>query len=209
MSAPQPSFSLLFVHRLPTHRDAKAVANRLQRLSTNCGGKVLGVSGSCAVLRFSSAEAAERARKRMENEDVLGHRIVLSFSPDGPEEEEERRPPAASAVFLPVEKPRSPRRLRASRSCHGGSHAPERPYSHASSCSPVMRPLPQVSCVPASARLLPVILQSHACSSHCAAACAARLPPSAAETHLPLSSSVSRHTPVSRLIGNRLCAGVC
>uniref|UniRef100_A0A673MAK8 Meiosis regulator and mRNA stability factor 1 n=1 Tax=Sinocyclocheilus rhinocerous TaxID=307959 RepID=A0A673MAK8_9TELE len=102
-----PSFSLLFVHHLPTHRDAKAVANRLQRLSTNCGGKVLGVSGGCGVLRFSSAEAAERARKRMENEDVLGHRIVLSFSPDGPEEEEERRPPAAasSSVFLPVEKP--------------------------------------------------------------------------------------------------------
>ncbi|XP_050967650.1 meiosis regulator and mRNA stability factor 1 isoform X1 [Labeo rohita] len=153
----QPSFSLLFVHHLPTHRDAKAVANRLQRLSNNCGGKVLGVSGGCAVLRFASAEAAERARKRMENEDVLGHRIVVSFSPDGPEEEEERGPPAAAAaassssssVFLPVEKPRSPRRLRrASRSCQGGSLAPERPYSprragHASSCSPVMKPLPQ------------------------------------------------------------------
>ncbi|XP_042613575.1 meiosis regulator and mRNA stability factor 1-like isoform X2 [Cyprinus carpio] len=147
----QPSFSLLFVHHLPTHRDAKAVANRLQRLSNNCGGKVLGVSGSCAVLRFASTDAAERARKRMENEDVLGHRIVLSFSPDGPEEEEERRPPAASSssVFLPVEKPRSPRRLRrVSRSCQGGSHAPERPYSprragHASSCSPVMKSLPQ------------------------------------------------------------------
>lgn len=137
---------------------------------------MLGVSGGSAVLRFSSAEAAERARKRMENEDVLGHRIVLSFSPDGPEEEEERCPPAASTVFLPVEKPRSPRRLRASRSCHGRS-----PYSHASSCSPVMRPLPQVSCVPASARLLPIILQSHASSSHAllnvlplAPACAAR-----------------------------------
>uniref|UniRef100_A0A8C2I977 Meiosis regulator and mRNA stability factor 1 n=1 Tax=Cyprinus carpio TaxID=7962 RepID=A0A8C2I977_CYPCA len=142
----QPSFSLLFVHHLPTHRDAKAVANRLQRLSNNCGGKVLGVSGSCAVLRFASTDAAERARKRMENEDVLGHRIVLSFSPDGPEEEEERRPPAASSssVFLPVEKPRSPRRLRrVSRSCQGGSHAPERPYSprragHASSCTAVV-----------------------------------------------------------------------
>uniref|UniRef100_A0A671Q165 Meiosis regulator and mRNA stability factor 1 n=1 Tax=Sinocyclocheilus anshuiensis TaxID=1608454 RepID=A0A671Q165_9TELE len=124
----QPSFSLLFVHHLPTHRDAKAVANRLQRLSTNCGGKVLGVSGGCGVLRFSSAEAAERARKRMENEDVLGHRIMLSFSPDGPEEEEERRLPAASSssVFLPVEKPRSPRRLRrASHSCQGRSHAPD------------------------------------------------------------------------------------
>uniref|UniRef100_A0A9J7YDX9 Meiosis regulator and mRNA stability factor 1 n=1 Tax=Cyprinus carpio carpio TaxID=630221 RepID=A0A9J7YDX9_CYPCA len=139
----QPSFSLLFVHHLPTHRDAKAVANRLQRLSNNCGGKVLGVSGSCAVLRFASTDAAERARKRMENEDVLGHRIVLSFSPDGPEEEEEA--------------------------------------GHASSCSPVMKSLPQVSCVPASARLLPIILQSHASSSHAllnvlplAPACAAR-----------------------------------
>ncbi|XP_048056061.1 meiosis regulator and mRNA stability factor 1 isoform X2 [Megalobrama amblycephala] len=149
----QPSFSLLFVHHLPTHRDAKAVANRLQRLSNNCGGKVLGVSGGCAVLRFASASAAERARKRMENEDVLGHRIVVSFSPDGPEEEEERRLPAASSsVFLPVEKPRSPRRLRrASRSCQAGSHTTERPYTprkagHASSCSPVMKPHPQAVC---------------------------------------------------------------
>ncbi|XP_056122004.1 meiosis regulator and mRNA stability factor 1 isoform X1 [Rhinichthys klamathensis goyatoka] len=137
----QPSFNLLFVHHLPTHRDTKAVANRLQRLSNNCGGKVLGVSGGCAVLRFASASAAERARKRMENEDVLGQRIVVSFSPDGPEEEEERR------LFLPVEKQRSPRR-RASRS---RSHAPERPYSprkagHASSCSPVTKPRPQIVC---------------------------------------------------------------
>ncbi len=95
-----------------------------------------------------------------------------------------RPPPLRSCLWRSHAHPGA---LRASRSCH----APERPYSHASSCSPVMRPLPQVSCVPASARLLPVILQSHACSSHCAAACAARLPPFAAETHLPLSSSVS------------------
>uniref|UniRef100_A0AAY5EDI1 Meiosis regulator and mRNA stability factor 1 n=1 Tax=Electrophorus electricus TaxID=8005 RepID=A0AAY5EDI1_ELEEL len=79
----EPCLNLLFVHNLPTHRDAKAVSSRLQRLSNNCGGKVLGVSGGTAVLRFASAEAAERARKRMENEDVLGNRITLSFSPDG------------------------------------------------------------------------------------------------------------------------------
>uniref|UniRef100_A0AAY5EDS1 Meiosis regulator and mRNA stability factor 1 n=1 Tax=Electrophorus electricus TaxID=8005 RepID=A0AAY5EDS1_ELEEL len=93
----EPCLNLLFVHNLPTHRDAKAVSSRLQRLSNNCGGKVLGVSGGTAVLRFASAEAAERARKRMENEDVLGNRITLSFSPDGPQEEEEERPrlPAA------------------------------------------------------------------------------------------------------------------
>ncbi|XP_060774884.1 meiosis regulator and mRNA stability factor 1 isoform X2 [Neoarius graeffei] len=155
----QPCFNLLFVHNLPTHRDAKFVSSRLQRLSNNCGGKVLGVSGGTAVLRFASAEAAERARKRMENEDVLGNRITVSFSPDGLQEEEvERSRPAAfssfsSALFLPVEKPRSPRRpRRASRASQSGRDAgvnvPERPYSprkvgHASSCSPVLKSLSQ------------------------------------------------------------------
>ncbi|XP_036425989.1 meiosis regulator and mRNA stability factor 1 isoform X1 [Colossoma macropomum] len=156
----QPCFNLLFVHNLPTHRDAKAVSSRLQRLSNNCGGKVLGVSGGTAVLRFASAEAAERAAKRMENEDVLGNRITVSFSPDGPQQEEEEEriqlPTASSssaAVFLPLEKPRSPRRpRRVSRSCQSGRdvgvNIPERPYSprkggHASSCSPVMKLLPQ------------------------------------------------------------------
>lgn len=127
---------------------------------------MLGVSGGTAVLRFASAEAAERARKRMENEDVLGNRITVSFSPDGIQEEEEvERPrPAASssiptALFLPVEKPRSPRRprraLRASQSCKdAGVNVPERPYSprkvgHASSCSPVLKSLSQVSGVTA------------------------------------------------------------
>ncbi|XP_026789141.3 meiosis regulator and mRNA stability factor 1 isoform X3 [Pangasianodon hypophthalmus] len=155
----QPCFNLLFVHNLPTHRDSKSVSSRLQRLSNNCGGKVLGVSGGTAVLRFASAEAAERARKRMENEDVLGNRITVSFSPDGLQEEEvERSRPAASssfssALFLPVEKPRSPRRprraLRASQSGRdAGVNVPERPYSprkvgHASSCSPVLKSLSQ------------------------------------------------------------------
>ncbi|XP_053540132.1 meiosis regulator and mRNA stability factor 1 isoform X5 [Ictalurus punctatus] len=156
----QPCFNLLFVHNLPTHRDAKSVSSRLQRLSNNCGGKVLGVSGGTAVLRFASAEAAERARKRMENEDVLGNRISVSFSPDGLQEEEEAersRPVASSsfssALFLPVEKPRSPRRprraMRASQSGKdAGVNVPERPYSprkvgHASSCSPVLKSLSQ------------------------------------------------------------------
>lgn len=41
----------------------------------------MGLSQGTAVLRFGSLEAASRARKRMENEDVCGHRISLSFSP--------------------------------------------------------------------------------------------------------------------------------
>lgn len=134
---------------------------------------MLGVSGGTAVLRFASAEAAERARKRMENEDVLGNRISVSFSPDGLQEEEEAersRPVASSsfssALFLPVEKPRSPRRprraMRASQSGKdAGVNVPERPYSprkvgHASSCSPVLKSLSQVSGVTVrSASILP------------------------------------------------------
>uniref|UniRef100_A0A667ZVA0 Meiosis regulator and mRNA stability factor 1 n=1 Tax=Myripristis murdjan TaxID=586833 RepID=A0A667ZVA0_9TELE len=80
----KPSFNLLYVHNLPVNCDKSlrnAVKLRLRRLSDNCGGKVLGVSQGTGVLRFSSLEAAERARKRMENEDVFGHRISLSFSP--------------------------------------------------------------------------------------------------------------------------------
>uniref|UniRef100_A0A673AKE6 Meiosis regulator and mRNA stability factor 1 n=1 Tax=Sphaeramia orbicularis TaxID=375764 RepID=A0A673AKE6_9TELE len=80
----QPSFNLLYVHNLPVNCDKSlrnAVKLRLRRLSDNCGGKVLGMSQGTAVLRFGSPEAAARARKRMENEDVFGRRISLSFSP--------------------------------------------------------------------------------------------------------------------------------
>uniref|UniRef100_A0A3P8Q340 Meiosis regulator and mRNA stability factor 1 n=1 Tax=Astatotilapia calliptera TaxID=8154 RepID=A0A3P8Q340_ASTCA len=80
----QPSFNHLYVHNLPLNCDKNmrnAVKLRLRRLSDNCGGRVLGVSQGTAVLRFGSPEAATRARKRMENEDVFGHRISLSFSP--------------------------------------------------------------------------------------------------------------------------------
>uniref|UniRef100_A0A8D0DGU5 Meiosis regulator and mRNA stability factor 1 n=1 Tax=Sander lucioperca TaxID=283035 RepID=A0A8D0DGU5_SANLU len=80
----KPSFNLLYVHNLPVNCDKSlrnAVKLRLRRLSDNCGGKVLGMAQGTAVLRFGSTEAAARARKRMENEDVFGHQISLSFSP--------------------------------------------------------------------------------------------------------------------------------
>lgn len=136
---------------------------RLRRLSDNCGGKVLGVSQGTAVLRFGSPEAATRARKRMENEDVFGHRISLSFSPS-PRDDASREPelqslphhlpqtlpqtyqnqesvfvppPSISSFsFLPLEKPRSPRRpRRATRPCHTSGSVPERPYSPRRGCS--------------------------------------------------------------------------
>lgn len=162
----QPSFNLLYVHNLPVNCDKSlrnAVKLRLRRLSDNCGGKVLGVSQGTGVLRFSSLEAAERARKRMENEDVFGHRISLSFSPrpkdeTSPEPQPQLLPmpepqtlphpyqmqdalftpppPLSSFSFLPLEKPRSPRRPRRSaRQCQTPGSVPERPYSPRRGCS--------------------------------------------------------------------------
>ncbi|XP_037546206.1 meiosis regulator and mRNA stability factor 1 [Nematolebias whitei] len=156
----QPSFNLLYVHNLPTICDKSlknAVKLRLRRLSDNCGGKVLGLSQGTAVLRFGSPEAAARARKRMENEDVFGHRISLSISPRprnkaSPEVEPKSQPhllpqakpqtfqiqgpmfapppPIPSFSFLPLENPRSPRRSRrAARPCPTSGSLPERPYS--------------------------------------------------------------------------------
>ncbi|XP_051239907.1 meiosis regulator and mRNA stability factor 1 isoform X2 [Dicentrarchus labrax] len=164
----QPSFNLLYVHNLPVNCDKSlrnAVKLRLRRLSDNTGGKVLGMSQGTAVLRFGSPEAASRARKRMENEDVFGRRISLSFSPRprddaSPEPELQSRPhhlpqaqtlpqnyqnqdsmfpppPSISSFsFLPLEKPRSPRRpRRATRPCHTPGPVPERPYSPRRGCS--------------------------------------------------------------------------
>ncbi|XP_043568065.1 meiosis regulator and mRNA stability factor 1 isoform X1 [Chiloscyllium plagiosum] len=73
--------TLLYVYNLPLNRDSKQVSNRLRRLSDNCGGKVLSITGGSAILRFTSQESAERAQKRMENEDVFGNKILVSFTP--------------------------------------------------------------------------------------------------------------------------------
>ncbi|XP_068506784.1 meiosis regulator and mRNA stability factor 1 isoform X2 [Syngnathus scovelli] len=161
----QPSYNLLYVHNLPVNCDKNlwnAVKLRLRRLSDNCGGKVVGVSQGKAVLRFGTPEAASRARKRMENEDVFGHRISLSVSPR-PRDDAGRElqsqshnlplpltlpppyqsqdtmfptPVAPSSSFLPLEKPRSPRRARrATRPCYTPGSLPERPYSPKKGCS--------------------------------------------------------------------------
>uniref|UniRef100_A0AAV2LNQ5 Meiosis regulator and mRNA stability factor 1 n=1 Tax=Knipowitschia caucasica TaxID=637954 RepID=A0AAV2LNQ5_KNICA len=85
----KPTSSLLYVRNLPIARDKsqlRDVKQRLRRLSSNCGGKVLGVSYGTAILRFCSPAVAARARKRMENEDVFGCRISVSFSPWSAEE---------------------------------------------------------------------------------------------------------------------------
>ncbi|XP_023792415.1 meiosis regulator and mRNA stability factor 1 isoform X1 [Cyanistes caeruleus] len=98
--------TLLYVYNLPTNRDSKSVSNRLRRLSDNCGGKVLSISGSSAILRFLNQESAERARKRMENEDVFGNRIVVSFTPKNKELNETK-----SSSFVGTDKVKSPKKI--------------------------------------------------------------------------------------------------
>ncbi|XP_027384013.1 meiosis regulator and mRNA stability factor 1 isoform X2 [Bos indicus x Bos taurus] len=80
-----PCHTLLYVYNLPANKDGKSISNRLRRLSDNCGGKVLNITGCSAILRFINRDSAERALKRMENEDVFGNRIVVSFTPKSSE----------------------------------------------------------------------------------------------------------------------------
>ncbi|XP_013924875.1 PREDICTED: meiosis arrest female protein 1 homolog [Thamnophis sirtalis] len=98
--------TLLYVYNLPTNRDSKSVCLRLRRLSDNCGGKVLTISGSGAILRFLSQDSAERAQKRMENEDVFGNRITVSFTPKNRELAEAKN--SGSSV---ADKAKSPKKV--------------------------------------------------------------------------------------------------
>ncbi|KAL7979170.1 hypothetical protein Chor_015194 [Crotalus horridus] len=102
----QACHTLLYVYNLPTNRDSKSVCLRLRRLSDNCGGKVLTISGSSAILRFLSQDSAERAQKRMENEDVFGNRITVSFTPKNRELAEAKN--AGSSV---ADKAKSPKKV--------------------------------------------------------------------------------------------------
>ncbi|XP_042336704.1 meiosis regulator and mRNA stability factor 1 isoform X2 [Sceloporus undulatus] len=98
--------TLLYVYNLPTNRDSKSVCYRLRRLSDNCGGKVLTISGSRAILRFLNQDSAERAQKRMENEDVFGNRILVSFTPQNKELAETKNLSSTGA-----EKVKSPKKV--------------------------------------------------------------------------------------------------
>ncbi|KAM5199012.1 meiosis regulator and mRNA stability factor 1 isoform 8-T8 [Hipposideros larvatus] len=103
--------TLLYVYNLPANKDGKSVSNRLRRLSDNCGGKVLSIAGCSAVLRFVNQDSAERAQKRMENEDVFGNRIVVSFTPKHRELCETK---SSNAV---TDKAKSPKKLKNPKLC--------------------------------------------------------------------------------------------
>ncbi|XP_048080555.1 meiosis regulator and mRNA stability factor 1 isoform X6 [Ursus arctos] len=106
-----PCHTLLYVYNLPANKDGKSISNRLRRLSDNCGGKVLSITGCSAILRFINQDSAERAQKRMENEDVFGNRIIVSFTPKTRELCETK---SSSAI---ADKAKSPKKLKNPKLC--------------------------------------------------------------------------------------------
>ncbi|XP_006892736.1 PREDICTED: meiosis arrest female protein 1 isoform X2 [Elephantulus edwardii] len=106
-----PCHTLLYVYNLPANKDGKSISNRLRRLSDNCGGKVLSITGCSAILRFINQDSAERAQKRMENEDVFGNRIIVSFTPKNRELSETK---SSSAI---ADKVKSPKKLKNLKLC--------------------------------------------------------------------------------------------
>ncbi|TRY56306.1 hypothetical protein DNTS_031848 [Danionella cerebrum] len=80
-----PGVSLLCVDHLPAcpPRSSRAVAQALRRLFSSCGGKLVYLNGSSALLRFTSTDAAERARRRMDRQEVLGSRVHITHCPTG------------------------------------------------------------------------------------------------------------------------------
>ncbi|GFY36981.1 meiosis regulator and mRNA stability factor 1 [Trichonephila inaurata madagascariensis] len=69
----------LVVSDLPLNRKEGQIKNKLHKLSNNCGGKVIAVKGSKAVIRFANADATEKAKKRMDKEIVFGNKISVNF----------------------------------------------------------------------------------------------------------------------------------
>lgn len=75
----QPRCCELVVQDLPMDKEYSLVDKRLRQLSDNCGGRVLSISGARAVLRFPTPDAALRASKRMDGEDVFGYTISVEL----------------------------------------------------------------------------------------------------------------------------------
>ncbi|XP_072932051.1 meiosis regulator and mRNA stability factor 1 isoform X2 [Epargyreus clarus] len=68
------------VLNLPVDHPPERISKRLRRLADNCGGKVLKVNLSTAMLRFPTPDHASRALKRMDGEDVFGRKISTRFA---------------------------------------------------------------------------------------------------------------------------------
>ncbi|XP_078035098.1 meiosis regulator and mRNA stability factor 1-like protein isoform X2 [Augochlora pura] len=73
------AFYDLLICNLPKDKDVSSIKRRLKQLSENCGGRVLEIQSTNAVVRFTSQIFAERAQKRMDGEFVLGSKISVKF----------------------------------------------------------------------------------------------------------------------------------
>lgn len=69
----------VLVNNLPDVQPSFRIASRLRKLSENCGGKVLNIAGPTAIMRFSCNTDAQRAKQRMDGQDVFGQKIKLDF----------------------------------------------------------------------------------------------------------------------------------
>ncbi|XP_015588590.1 meiosis regulator and mRNA stability factor 1 isoform X2 [Cephus cinctus] len=69
----------LLVYNLPKDKDVVAIKRRLKQLSSNSGGRVIGVYSNSATVRFTSHDCAIRAQKRMDGEHVFGSEIFVRF----------------------------------------------------------------------------------------------------------------------------------
>ncbi|XP_066603618.1 meiosis regulator and mRNA stability factor 1 isoform X2 [Prorops nasuta] len=72
----------LLVCNLPEDKDVVIIKRRLKQLSENCGGRVLEIQSSTAIIRFTTEISADRAQKRMEGADVLGSKITVRSRKD-------------------------------------------------------------------------------------------------------------------------------
>lgn len=72
---------------------------------------MLNITGCSAILRFINRDSAERALKRMENEDVFGNRIIVSFTPKSGELCETKSSNATA------DKAKSPKKLKNPKLC--------------------------------------------------------------------------------------------
>ncbi|XP_026275264.1 meiosis regulator and mRNA stability factor 1 isoform X2 [Frankliniella occidentalis] len=75
-SGNQPVEVIIF--NIPPDKDMGKVKNRLRKLSDNCGGRVGQIIYDRAIIRFPSIEFATRAQRRMDGQDVLGNKILVS-----------------------------------------------------------------------------------------------------------------------------------
>jgi len=72
---------MLVVRNLPTDRKRLELKFRLQKLASNCGGKVFFASSenSEAIIKFGCFDDAKRAQQRIDGQDVFGSKIVANL----------------------------------------------------------------------------------------------------------------------------------